>query len=104
MIKTNEVNNPQELLYSPVDQFDKAMERGTIINERQEEYGDAVVQMRDIALMQVHVEHCEDISIKHCLNMIIVKMIRLCNNPMHVDSAIDIAGYARIITQIQSER
>ena len=32
--------------------------------------------------------------------MIAVKMSRLCNSPKHIDSIIDIAGYARTIAMI----
>jgi hypothetical protein len=36
--------------------------------------------------------------------MIGVKMARLCTTPDHLDSLIDIAGYARTIAMIHDER
>jgi hypothetical protein len=52
----------------------------------------------DFALaMQIShaVEDCPNPQIRQALRMIGVKMARLCHSPTHLDSIIDIAGYAR---------
>lgn len=36
----------------------------------------------------------------HILDMIADKMVRLCQSPQHLDSWIDIAGYARTATMV----
>ena len=41
------------------------------------------------------IKDCPDPLIKHVLYMILVKVSRLAVAPSHVDSLVDIAGYAR---------
>lgn len=86
----------------PIDVFDAAMQSGKIISERAKEYGEPIANMDQIAAMSAEISHCVDTSIRFCLQMIIMKLARLSSNPNHVDSAVDIAGYARIIAQLQT--
>jgi hypothetical protein len=46
------------------------------------------------ALLAV-VAECKEPTLRHALGMICVKIARLINTPTHLDSWIDIAGYAR---------
>lgn len=88
---------------SPLQIFDQALMNGTVIDQREKDYGPAPDQMRVIQRMNYFVANCADEAIRHCLEMINVKIARLVNNPSHVDSAVDIAGYARIIAQCQTQ-
>lgn len=97
------VASTKEAMYpSPLQIFDEAMAAGSLINEREKVYGSSVDNMHQIASICVLLDQCPDLAIKHCMRMIAVKLARLTTSPNHVDSAVDIAGYARIIAQIQT--
>lgn len=82
--------------------FDAAVK--TITKERGEAYGHPVDDF-DIASRIKHaLQPCKDPVVRHALEMIGVKMARLCTTPDHLDSLIDIAGYARTIAMIHDER
>ncbi len=79
-------------------QFDTALRE--INKVRQRDYGDPAEQFDKIAVLQLVVRTCPDVRIRHAMEMICVKMIRLTQNPDHMDSIIDIAGYARTMAMI----
>ncbi len=82
------------------DQFDKALE--TITQERGANYGHPHKTFDQIAVLQVMVVECPDPRVRHALEMICVKLVRLCQDPTptNMDNVIDIAGYARTIAMI----
>jgi len=80
------------------EQFDTAIQ--SITQERGETYGNPAQTFRAIAHMQAIIGHCPDAAVRHALNMIIVKIVRLAETPNHIDSVIDIGGYARTIALI----
>jgi len=80
------------------EQFDTAIQ--SITQERGEVYGNPAQTFRAIAHMQAIIGHCPDPAVRHALNMIIIKLVRLAEMPDHMDSVIDIAGYARTIALI----
>jgi len=90
---------------NPLEQFDKAIQ--TVTQERGEDYGDPGPSFRAIAEMQSQIMNCQNSAVRHALNMIIVKIVRLSETPTHspafMDSVIDIAGYARTIAIVLDE-
>lgn len=85
---------------SPVEVFDKAIQ--TVTQERGTVYGHPAEDFSRVALMARGIEDCPDPRIRHALYLILVKVARLVNTPSHVDSVVDIAGYARTIAMIQT--
>ena len=81
--------------------FDKAIQ--TVTQERGKEYGPPAPSFSKISLMQSQIVNCPYPAVRHALNMIIVKIVRLSETPDHMDSVIDIAGYARTIAMILDE-
>ena len=82
------------------DQFDAALE--TITQVRGEAYGHPHDTFDKIAVLQVMVVQCPDPRVRHALEMICVKLVRLCQDPTaaNIDNVIDMAGYARTIAMI----
>jgi hypothetical protein len=76
-----------------LDQFDKAV--ATITFVRGEAYGPPRADFERAQKIKAAVAECPDPAVRHVLEMIGVKMARLCVTPTHLDSLIDIAGYAR---------
>ena len=71
-----------------------------VTEERVDEYGHPASTFTEIAAMKAQVAHCPHPAVRHALEMILVKVSRLANDPRHEDSAGDIAGYARTIPMI----
>lgn len=63
--------------------------------DRGKNYGHPVSNFDRIARLQDVCEECKDPLIKQVLRMLCVKIARLIETPDHLDSLIDIAGYAR---------
>ena len=87
-------------------QFDNAMHNGSITDDRGGIYGHPISCFTTISAIQSEIRACQCPSnvVEHALNMIAVKMTRLAISPDHIDSAIDIAGYARTICMIIDEQ
>jgi len=85
------------------DEFDKTL--ATITQDRGKTYGHPFSTFDQIARYQIMVIKCPDPRIRHALEMICVKLVRLCQDPSsgNLDSAVDIAGYARTIAMIWDE-
>lgn len=83
-------------------QFDLAIQKVT--QERGSNYGHPLDDFRRVQAMKAVLAECPDVEVRHALEMIAVKMARLIESPDHLDSAIDIAGYARCICMIVDER
>jgi len=84
------------------EQFDAAM--GTVTQERGTIYGHPLAVFGRISFFKRAIADCPDDEIRHALEMIAVKIARLIETPEHLDSAVDIAGYARTICMIVDER
>lgn len=84
---------------SHTKKFDEAM--GVITSDRGSVYGHPIINFSRIAHAEQIIAECPDPAVRHALNMIWVKVCRLIQTPDHLDSAIDIAGYARTICMIQ---
>ncbi len=76
----------------------------TITQERGADYGHPLDDFARAALISRAVQDCPDAEVRHALTMIGVKIARLCTTPNHLDSCVDIAGYARTIMMIADER
>jgi hypothetical protein len=83
---------------SPLEQFDAAVQ--TVTQERGAVYGHPADDFARIAQMAKGLEACPDPALKHALYLILVKVSRLVTSPDHIDSLVDIAGYARCIAMI----
>lgn len=76
-----------------LDQFDK--EVADIYQRRGAVYGDPRVDFDRVARLKGIVAECRDDRARHVLEMLCVKISRLIETPDHLDSWVDIAGYAR---------
>lgn len=76
-----------------VAQFDA--EIATVTQRRGAVYGHPRVDFDRAARLKAVVAECADPVARHALEMIAVKMARLITTPDHLDSWVDIAGYAR---------
>lgn len=83
------------------EQFDKAIRDVTI--DRGGVYGHPVDDFQFAHEIKEAVCLCPHPQVRHALEMIGVKMARLVTTPDHIDSVIDIAGYARTIVMILDE-
>jgi hypothetical protein len=81
-----------------LETYDAAVQ--VVTDDRGAAYGHPGVDFERAALLKSGVEACPHPAIQHALEMICVKMARLCHTPDHLDSVIDIAGYARTIAMI----
>jgi len=86
---------------SQLELFDREVLRATDV--RGPEYGHPLDNFSRVALVKKAVASCPHDAIRHALEMIGVKMCRLATSPHHMDSVVDIAGYARTIVMIIDE-
>lgn len=72
--------------------------------DRQEVYGHPIVDFTKVTTMATPI-HASGIDprLKHALYMIQVKIARLLNTPEHLDSVVDIAGYANTYAMMLEE-
>lgn len=82
--------------------FDEAMK--TLTADRGAVYGPPSEDFARINALKQGVASCANPEVRHALEMICVKMARLCQTPDHYDSALDIAGYARTIMMVLDEQ
>lgn len=86
----------------PSEQFDKAF--STVTQDRGKNYGHPKINFDRIARLQAVVQECPDPLVRSALDMICVKIARLIETPDHIDSLVDIAGYARTIAMVHDRR
>ena len=84
------------------DRFDKAIR--TITTERGKDYGHPKDDFNRAHRLTQVADECPHPEIRHALRMICVKVARLIQTPDHIDSIIDIAGYARCIAMILDKK
>ena len=89
---------------SACETFDAALRGAALTTERGATYGHPLDNFRRIAALHEVIRECPDPEVRHALEQIAVKIARLVQTPMHVDSVVDIAGYARTIAMIYDER
>jgi hypothetical protein len=87
-----------------LEAFDKAMAQGSITTERGAVYDHPRNDFDRIATLTAALPECADPRVAHILRMMVVKMCRLSHHPEHLDSWIDIAGYARTGVMVMPEK
>ena len=87
---------------TPLKQFDKST--STVTQDRGATYGHPSDNFRNAALLQNVIDQCNDAVLRIPLRMICLKMARLVETPSHIDSWVDIAGYARTAAMVISQR
>ena len=98
-------NGKADLLPGPngfTDRFDNAIR--TITTERGKDYGHPKDDFNRAHRLTQVADECPHPEIRHALRMICVKVARLIQTPDHIDSIIDIAGYARCIAMILDKK
>ena len=76
-----------------LEQFDRAYSLVTV--DRREVYGDPQDTYRRVAALRSVVDECPDPHVREIIGMIATKLVRLVQTPDHLDSWVDVAGYAR---------
>ena len=93
---------------NPVSMCQQFDEGADITQRRGSAYAHPLDDFNRIELLKQPLQDCGDPEVRHALEMIAVKMSRLCvcppSNPAYIDSLIDISGYARTIAMINDER
>ena len=87
---------------SMTEEFDQATRR--VNDDRGAVYGHPLDNFNTLAKLKAAVAHCPDKEVRHALEMVLTKVARLCTTPDHLDSVVDISGYARTIPMIHDER
>lgn len=88
--------------FSILAEYDSAV--AGITQNRGKNYGHPSLNFERIARLQDVCEECKDPLIKQVLRMLCVKIARLIETPEHLDSLIDIAGYARTGAMVLDKR
>tara|TARA_R110000751_G_scaffold1993_9_gene7736 strand:- start:178 stop:837 length:660 start_codon:yes stop_codon:yes gene_type:complete len=83
---------------SRTEKFDRAAKG--ITQQRGKTYGHPVDDFHRVSLIKEAVADCQNREIRHALEMIGVKMARLVTSPDHLDTIVDIAGYARTMVMV----
>lgn len=71
-----------------------------VVGERADDYGPASVLFERIAKRWSLTLGYPVTAAQVALCMIDLKLARLTDNPRHVDSALDVAGYAALLTEV----
>ncbi|WP_295133067.1 DUF6378 domain-containing protein [uncultured Reyranella sp.] len=85
-----------------LEQFDAAY--ATVTLDRRDIYGAPADTYRRIAAMRAIVDECQDPQIREILAMVVTKIARLVQTPSHIDSWVDVAGYARCGVMLLDDR
>ena len=75
-----------------------------LVMDRGKHYGHPLDNFQDIHAAKTVIAKCEDVAVRHALEMIWLKVTRLVETPDHQDSIDDIKGYAETINMIHAER
>lgn len=79
-----------------------------IKGDRHDDYGDALKNWEDIQRIIIAIEKANPsligTPIGHALRMIAVKIARICTSPDHIDSWVDICGYAALAAEMAEEQ
>lgn len=76
-----------------LDKFNEAIAR--VNEDRGSVYGHPSIDFGRADRLKAVIAECKDPLARHALEMIAVKIARLIQTPDHLDSWIDLAGYAR---------
>lgn len=87
---------------SLLEQFDTAYANVTL--DRRDIYGAPEDTYRRIAALRSVVDECPDPQVREVLAMVVTKVARLVQTPDHLDSWVDVAGYARCGVMLLNDR
>jgi Domain of unknown function (DUF6378) len=87
---------------SLLDQFDAAY--ALVTADRRDVYGDPLDTYRRVAALRTVVDECPDPQVREIIGMVATKLVRLVQSPEHLDSWIDVAGYARTAAMLLDSR
>ena len=73
----------------------------TLVRERRKSYGDPAVLMANIAARWSLTLGRVVTPAQVALCLIDLKLARLAQNPAHLDSMIDVAGYAAVLREVE---
>jgi len=85
-----------------LEQFDAAY--GQVTADRRDIYGAPEDTYRRIATLRSVVDECQDPQVREILGMVVTKVARLVQTPEHLDSWVDVAGYARCGVMLLNDR
>jgi hypothetical protein len=88
--------------HSLLEQFDAAY--ANVTQDRRDVYGPPEDTYRRIATLRSVVDECQDSQIREILGMVVTKVARLVQTPDHLDSWVDVAGYARCGVMLLNDR
>lgn len=74
-------------------QFDATY--AVVTADRRDIYGDPLDTYRRVSALRTVVDECPDPQLREIIGMVATKLVRLVQTPDHLDSWIDVAGYAR---------
>ncbi len=72
----------------------------TITERRGAVYGHPADDFAIAASLMSHFDHVQPPALRHALRLICVKMARLAASPTHLDSYVDVVGYARTAVMV----
>lgn len=75
----------------------------TIVEERGQSYGDATTLFNQIAKRWSLTLGVQVSAEQVVLCMLDLKLARLSNDPTHVDSMVDVAGYAAVLAEVTKQ-
>lgn len=90
-----------ETAATPLQEFDLMSQ--VVTHDRAPKYGHPSVNYDRLARMRGIIDECEDPAATEVLHMLAVKLCRLIETPDHLDSWIDVAGYARVGVMLMDE-
>ena len=90
------------LRFGLLDQFDAAY--AVVTTDRRDVYGDPLETYRRVAALRTVVDECPDPQVREIIGMVATKLARLVQTPDHLDSWIDVAGYARTAAMLLDSR
>lgn len=85
-----------------LEQFDAAY--AVVTADRRDVYGDPQDTYRRVAALRTVVDECADAQVREIIGMVATKLVRLVQTPEHLDSWVDVAGYARTAAMLLDGR
>lgn len=85
-----------------LEQFDAAY--SMVTTDRRDVYGDPLDTYRRVAALRAIVDECTDPQLREIIGMVAMKLVRLVQTPDHLDSWVDVAGYARTAAMLLDGR
>lgn len=92
----------QPTILGLLDQFDAAY--SVVTADRRDIYGDPLDTYRRVAALRTVVDECADPQVREIIGMVATKLVRLVQTPDHLDSWVDVAGYARTAAMLLDSR